>query len=150
MGHAYSLKRGSHVSDKQSHLEMIQGIINRLSHNSFLLKGWTVVLVSAMFALAAKDQKMWFIYLAYFPAISFWCLDGYFLWQERRFRALYDLVRIMDDNKIDYSMDPNKAKVTNITWPKATWSKTLIAFHGVIVASIIIVMFICIIGGDNG
>ena len=47
--------RKDDMSDKQAHLEMIQGIVNRLSHNSFLLKGWSVVLVSAMFALAAKD-----------------------------------------------------------------------------------------------
>ena len=38
------------MSSKLSHLEMIQGIVNRLSQNSFLLKGWTVVLVSGLFA----------------------------------------------------------------------------------------------------
>ena len=81
------------MENKRSHLEMIQGVVNRLSHNSFLLKGWSVILVSAMFAIAAKDSNMIFIYLAYFPAISFWGLDGYFLHQERLFRALYDHVR---------------------------------------------------------
>ncbi|MDD5007970.1 MAG: hypothetical protein PHU49_09535 [Syntrophorhabdaceae bacterium] len=59
------------MDNKQSHLGMIQGVVNRLSSNSFLLKGWSVVLASAMFAFAAKDSKMIFIYLAYFPAISF-------------------------------------------------------------------------------
>ena len=68
------------------HLELIQGVVNRLSTNSFLLKGWTVVLVSALFALAAKDAKIVFAYLAYFPAFTFWLLDGYFLWQERLYR----------------------------------------------------------------
>jgi len=32
---------------------MIQAVINRMASNSFLLKGWTVMLVSALFALAA-------------------------------------------------------------------------------------------------
>jgi hypothetical protein len=63
--------RRSQMERKYTHLEMIQGIVNRLSPNSFLLKGWPVVLVSAMFALAAKDTQLLFVYLAYFPAIVF-------------------------------------------------------------------------------
>ena len=128
------------MSNKQTHLEMIQGIVNRLSHNSFLLKGWSVILISAMFALAAKDKNELFIFLAYFPAISFWCLDAYFLWQERLFRALYNHVRMMDENGIDYSMDVNKASITGITWTSAFLSRTLVSFHGVIVVSIVIIM----------
>ena len=93
------------MDNKQSHLGMIQAVVNRLSSNSFLLKGWSVVLVSAMFVFAAKDSKMIFIYLAYFPAISFWGLDGYFLHQERLFRALYDHVRVLDEKDIDFSMN---------------------------------------------
>ena len=130
------------MSKKQSHLEMIQGIVNRLSHNSFLLKGWTVVLISALFALAAKDKNTMFIYLAYFPSIAFWCLDGYFLWQERLFRALYDYVRQLDEDRIDYSMNVKKADIQGITWAKAFLSKTLFIFHGVILASIVIVMLL--------
>ena len=87
------------MSNKQAHLEMIQGVVNRLSHNSFLLKGWSVILVSALFALAAKDSQLLFVYLAYFPAISFWCLDGYFLRQERLFRKLYDHVRGTEESQ---------------------------------------------------
>ena len=44
------------MDKKIKHLEMIQGVINRMASNSFLLKGWTVVLVSALFALAANDK----------------------------------------------------------------------------------------------
>lgn len=123
---------------------MIQGIVNRLSHNSFLLKGWTVILVSALFALAAKDKSSLFIYLAYFPAIAFWCLDGYFLWQERLFRTLYDYVRLLKEDEIDYSMNVSNADIEGISWANAFLSKTLIIFHGVILISIIIVMFLSI------
>ncbi|HUV77227.1 MAG TPA: hypothetical protein VMW06_04125, partial [Desulfobacterales bacterium] len=64
---------------KLKHLEFIQGVINRLSTNSFLLKGWSVVLVSALFALSANKSNVRFIMLAYIPSIIFWGLDGYFL-----------------------------------------------------------------------
>ncbi len=133
------------MSKKQGHLEMILGIVNRLSHNSFLLKGWTVLLVSALFALAAKDSNELFIYLAYFPAISFWCLDGYFLWQERLFRAFYDHVRNLEEDEVDFSMNVRNADITGITWPSAFFSKTIVAFHGVIVLSILIIMVIVLI-----
>ena len=130
------------MSNKHAHLEMIQGIVNRLSHNSFLLKGWSVVLVSAMFALAAKDSQILFVCLAYFPAISFWCLDGYFLYKERLFRKLYDRVRGLQENEIDFSMNTEVIKDQVAPLVKVALSRTLIAFHGVILVSIIIVTFI--------
>jgi len=134
------------MEKKHTHLEMIQGIVNRLSHNSFLLKGWSVVLVSAMFALAAKDSQLLFVYLAYFPAVVFWGLDGYFLHQEKLFRALYDHVRDLEEDKINYSMDTSIVKSNVPSWSSVTLSKTLLAFHGVILGSIILVTIfsICI------
>lgn len=128
--------------NKQAHLEMIQGVINRLSNNSFLLKGWTVVLVSALFALAAANSRVYFIYLAYFPAVAFWILDGYFLWQERLFRALYDHVRKLKDQEIDFSMDVKFLMGQVRPWFEVTRSTTLLMFHGTVLAAIIVVMFI--------
>lgn len=43
------------MDNKVKHLEFIQGVVNRLSTDSFLLKGWSVVLVSALFALSASQ-----------------------------------------------------------------------------------------------
>lgn len=130
------------MEKKQSHLEMIQGIVNRLAQSSFLLKGWSVILVSALFALGANNANVLFIYLAYFPAIAFWILDGYFLWQERRFRALYDHVRLLEETDIDFSMDTaivgDKAK----SWADATFSRTIKIFHWTIIGSILIVMLV--------
>ena len=73
--------------------------MSRLSTNSFLLKGRSVILVSALFALAAANAKPPFVCLAYFPAVAFWILDGYFLRQEKLFRELYDHVRQMRDEE---------------------------------------------------
>ena len=50
-----------------------------MASNSFQLKGWSVVLVSALFALAASNANTDFVYLALLPAVAFWILDGYFL-----------------------------------------------------------------------
>jgi hypothetical protein len=133
------------MDKKLIHLEMIQGVINRLSQNSFLLKGWCVVLVSALFALAAGNSKVYFIYLAYFPVLAFWVLDAYFLWQERLFRALYDHVRKMKEEDIDFSMDRSIVRDRVRPWADVIFSKTLLIFHGTVLGSIIIVMFIVIL-----
>ena len=128
---------------KHKHLELIQGVINRLSTHSFLLKGWSVVLVSALFALSAADSQPAFVFLAYIPATVFWGLDGFFLWQEQLYRKLYDHVRILKNEDIDFSMNTtpfNSGGKT--TWIKATLSKTLISFHGVLIFAIIVVMFL--------
>jgi len=114
---------------KVKHLEMIQVIISRMANSSFLLKGWSVVLVSALFALAAKDAEISFIFTAYFPALAFWILDGYFLGQERLFRKLYDQIRLTEEDKIDFSMD--RSSITKkYEWLKAIFSKTLLFFMG--------------------
>ena len=96
-------------------------------------------MVSAMFALAAKDAQLSFVYLAYFPAIAFWGLDGYFLRQEKFFRKLYDYVRGLSEDQIDFSMNTSKVKDQVDSWASVTLSKTLFAFHGVIVVTIILV-----------
>jgi hypothetical protein len=130
------------MDKKHAHLEMIQGIVNRLSTDSFLLKGWTVVLVSALFALAGGQGKPYFVYLAYFPAIAFWVLDAYFLWQERLFRALYDHVRKLKEEDIDFSMDTSTVGSRVKPWSNVILSKTLLIFHGTVLGSIIIVMLL--------
>ncbi len=127
------------MNKKQAHLQMIQNVINRLSHNSFLLKGWSVVLVSAMFSVASYDKQILFVLLAYFPAVSFWGLDGYFLREERLFRELYNQIRELPEEEIDYSMDKGEVQDQVESWWKVVKSRTLLAFHGIIVGAIILI-----------
>jgi hypothetical protein len=124
------------------HLDFIQGVINRLATNSFLLKGWSVLLVSALFALSAADTNVAFIFLAYIPAAVFWGLDGYFLLLERSYRRHYDRVRVKAEHEIDFSMDISDLQGGFGEWVDATMSKTLIPFHGALIAAILIVMLI--------
>ena len=127
---------------KLKHLDFIQAVINRLSTNSFLLKGWSVVLISALFVLSNKDSNQKFIYLAFFPAVIFWGLDGYFLWQERVYREVYNRVRSKKPDDIDFDMDTRHVSNDVPGWLRAVLSKTLIPFHGVLIAAIVVVALI--------
>lgn len=135
------------MENKSKHLELIQVVVNRLSTNSFLLKGWSVVLVSALFALSAPNSDTSFIFLAYIPATVFWGLDAYYLWQERLFRDLFNRVRMLDDSDIDFSMDtrPFRSGRDFHDWSNVMFSKTVIPFHGVLIGAIVVVMGIHII-----
>jgi hypothetical protein len=91
--------------------------------------------VAALFALATKDGNPSLVLVAYLPGVVFWALDGYFLWQETLFRRLYDGVRALNENQIDFSMD-----TTGLTnpprWLWRTFSKTLLLFHGSVIVTI--------------
>ncbi len=128
---------------KHKHLEFIQGILNRLSTNSFLIKKWSVVLASALFALSAADSHAAFVCLAYIPTSVFWGLDGFFLYQERLYRKLYDHVREQRNEAVDFSMDttPFKTNWPCGDWVKATFSKTLIPFYVGLIFIITMVYF---------
>jgi hypothetical protein len=128
--------------NKLKHLEFIQQAVNRMASNLFLLKGWTVTLIAALFALAAKDSKDVYFLIAYFPPLMFWVLDGYFLSQERRFRALYDHVRKLDENQIDFSMDTQPfSQGYRTSWPGSAFSRTLVIYYGSLIVTMFIVMF---------
>ena len=131
---------------REKHLELIQGVINRMAGNSFHLKGWSVVLVSALFALGAADANVNFVYLAFLPAIAFWVLDGYFLWQERMYRQLYDAVR-KETGDPDFAMNAYKYKGDVDSWLTTCISPTLLIFHGVVVGAVLIVMVLMLVAG---
>ena len=130
------------------HLEMIQGVINRLGHDSFLVKGWSMALLVGGIILVTRSevQSGWMILAFLIPIVGFWILDGYFLWQERLFREIYNEVR--EQETTNFEMNPMK----HIDKPKRTWSSsifsiTLNIFYGVEILFIWGSFFILKIGG---
>ena len=127
------------MEKKLKHLEFIQGVVNRLGANSFRVKGWAVVLVSALFVLGALDGRIGFSFISLLPLIFLWTLDGYFLWQERLFRALYDHVRTLEESNIDFSMDVRPFMSDSPRpWRGATFSKTLLMFYVALISTVVL------------
>ena len=124
----------------EKHLEFIQGLINRMGQNSFLIKGWTVTLVAALFALAAKDTDHKFVIIAYFPTIVFWFLDSYYLYQERLYRKVYNHAR--QQKVVDFSLSTKNFDKGLVDWAKSVFSKTTLLFYGTTILTLIIVMYL--------
>ena len=99
------------------HLEMLQGVINRMASNSFLIKGWAVVLTGASFWLLARTGANCNGKYGIMAVVAvFGGLDGYYLRQERLFRALYKDVISRRDT--DFSMDTTRMKKKVASWCK--------------------------------
>ena len=137
------------MNDKQKHLEFIQSVVNRLATASFRLKGWAVVLVSALFVLM-REGLGGLVTIALVPVLIFWGLDGYFLWRERLFRALYDHVRVLEEDTVDFSMDVNAFRNGwKRTWIGAILSITLILFYGALAVAIAVALLFNTVGGTE-
>jgi hypothetical protein len=134
------------IDDKSKHLEFIQNIIARMANNSFLLKGWTVTLVAALFALAAQNTNPNFVILGFFPVIAFWSLDAYYLRQERLFRQLFNVIRVNDADKIQpnesFLMDTSSCEGKVQSWFRIMFSKTIGIFYGMIIITLIIIVIV--------
>ncbi len=128
------------MENKLKHLEFIHSTINRMANNSFLIKAWSVTLISGAFVLSAKDSNVKYIVFAYVPTFFFWCLDAYFLWQERIFRDHYDYVRTHELSKIDFSMKPEKLSKDS-TFGRSLFSITLLLYYLGIFVTLLVVMY---------
>jgi len=74
----------------QSHLNITQGIIQRMSANSASSKGWCITLVSAILVVVADKGKPNYLAIAFIPILLFLALDTYYLALERCFRTAYN------------------------------------------------------------
>ncbi len=69
----------------QAHVNMMQGIINRMAQNSANCKNWAIPIVSAILMLALEKGVVPTA-TAYIPLVLFYVLDCYYLGLERKFR----------------------------------------------------------------
>ena len=139
------------------HLKLISQVIERMGRNSFQIKTWTVVLIAAIFALAASASPVDYRYylVGLLPSLIFWGLDGYFLRQERQFRALYDAVRRGEHDLQLYglfSMNTRPYDSQVAPWGRVCVSRTIVWFYLPLVAVIGAISLITqvLTNGGNG
>ncbi len=117
---------------KLKHLEFIQAVISRMSTSSFLFKGWAITLAAGLSAFAAVDTRAALLVVALISTLLFWGLDGYYLWLERCFIALYQRVSLLAAGEIDFSMAIEKKRAL-LRWLGTCLRPHLIAFYGMII-----------------
>ena len=80
-----SLKFDADSTAVQSHLTIMQGVIQRMAENSRSCKVWCVTLVAAILVLVARTEQPQHVLIALIPTLLFLFLDSYYLALERAF-----------------------------------------------------------------
>lgn len=127
-------------------IDLIQGCINRMAQNSFMIKGWCITIVTALIAFLDKNINAFILgFIFIIPILAFWYLDSFFLLTERLYRRKYEWViknRLTSDEKI-FDLNPNSFKdVKKDKEIKIMFSKTLRWFYLMLLGTVLLVTII--------
>ncbi|MHC4875892.1 MAG: hypothetical protein ACYTGL_05290 [Planctomycetota bacterium] len=73
----------------QTHLQILQDVIERMAANSSSCKTWCITIVAAILVVVADKDKPQLAWVAVLPTLLFAALDVYYLAMEKGFRASY-------------------------------------------------------------
>jgi hypothetical protein len=110
----------SDAASIQTHLGIIQNVIQRMASNSSASKAWCVTLVSAVLVIVADKGKPDYAYIALLPAFVFAALDAYYLALEKAFINSYnDFISKLHNKTLTekdlYSVAP-KGNMSRLQW----------------------------------
>jgi hypothetical protein len=129
---------------KRAHLILIQGVIDRMGGNLFYLRGWSITLLAGLFAVSTSPLlavERWAPSLFFILLVLFWIYDGYFLSLERKYRGLYDKIRLLAEEEVNFSMSVNEFKThADKTILAAMLSPILFAFYGALGGAMIVII----------
>ncbi|MET9270537.1 hypothetical protein [Kribbella sp. NPDC003557] len=96
----------------EAHLQLIQGVINRLSSQSTTVKGWCVTVTAALLGFGATSATPIIALVAAYVIAAFALIDAKFLSLERGFRRLYR--QAVDGNLAEWSLETERPRATDI------------------------------------
>lgn len=105
---------------KKEYLQMLQEPICRMSTISAIFKGFAATIVAGISAISYSSTNIWILGLSFLPVLVFAVLDIYYLKLERKFRFLFDQVRL-DEHEIDFSMKLTNDPIEIIKAKARTW-----------------------------
>ncbi|BDU86409.1 hypothetical protein [Clostridium perfringens] len=125
-------------------IDLIQACINRMSQNSFYLKGWMITLLGILLALKPSN-----IVLVNFALIlitvAIWYLDSSYLRYEKQYREVYKWViteRVKGNIENLYDLDIKRFDKKVDSRIKIMFSGVLAIFYGVIFTVLIITFLV--------
>lgn len=130
----------------QSHISMLQGLINRMAGNSANCKNWTITLVAAMLVLLV-DKKMQLpnAWLCLIPVGLFYLLDCYYLGLERIvIKSQKDFLDKLSKNlnyvNQLYRVEPLRIRCAQLcNTIKAMWSPSTTPFY--LIVALVVLFF---------
>ena len=130
--------------NKVKHLDFIQSNIARMNSNSFQMKSWMLIIVTALLGSFANTQNHNFVLLALLPTIIFWGLDSYYLQLERKFRGIYNDVAGLSKEPKDiklFSMPTNLYEGGNYSYIDVLLSLTTLPLYLLIITVLLAIYY---------
>ena len=126
-------------------IDLIQGCINRMAQNSFMLKGWALTIFAGVTAFTKGENfsdSITLVCTTIIPFVCFWILDTFFLRTEKKYRKMYEDMltkRKINNTEGQYELNPKTIKVD--CFLKVMFSITMVFFYGIpLLASIVLLV----------
>ena len=129
------------TDEKIQYLQMIQEVISRMSTISSVIKGFAITIITTIIAVLGTrilENCKIFIFLLLLIALPM--LDAYYLQLERKYRTLYEDVRL-DKHPVDFCLSASSDNNENIFW-KCICSKCILGFY---IPIFILYLIICVV-----
>lgn len=132
-------------------IDLIQACIERMSKNSFMLKGWALTIFAGVCAFLKMEvlNNTWLLLSTVaIPFFCFWLLDAYFVQTERKYRKLYEWVireRKAGNEELQYDLNPQRFKKDVGCLCQTMFSKTLVFFYGIPMVVVLLYLIIPLI-----
>ena len=138
--------------DLPKHLELIQTVVERHARTSFVLKGWSVTIVAAVFLLAVRGADSALAMAAgLLPAVIFWGLDAFYLRQERMYRALYDHVRKSEPDPADrFTLNARGFAARVPSWLTTLGAPSVVWFHVAVLTVVVVALAFFSVTASDG
>lgn len=126
-------------------MEFCQDIIKRMADNSFRLKQYFLLAITAVVTLFSKiiffEKLQYQFHISNFfliaPFLVFPYLDAYYLKQERLFREIYnDFMKCINNNRMDrkpFDMKPTKEQREQFSTWNIIFSISIAPFYSIII-----------------
>ena len=130
---------------KKAYLQMLQEPICRMSTISAIFKGFAATIVAGISAISYSSTNVWVLALSFLPVLAFAVLDIYYLKLERKFRFLFDQVRL-DKQEVDFSMKLTNDPLDIISAKARTWdcikSPSIYLFYPLMITVLVVVIIL--------
>ena len=138
MSNIEKIKENKNEQDgsQAKYLQMIQSAIDRMSTSSALFKGFAAAIMAGMVTVSFTEISIGLLVCSIAPIILFAVMDIYYLQLERRFRYLYNQVRL-GMRAVDFDMTPptlkevySNYKTAKLRWYHCLQSPSIWLFYG--------------------
>lgn len=130
------------IEELHKEIDLIQNCIQRMSNNSFLIKGWLITIIAGVVTLSHENMNVSIFLILVFATIIFWGLDAFFLRTEKKYRKMYTWMleqRKLDSRELQYDLEPKRFDNQVESVLKLMFSPTLAGFYLCVLIAVIFV-----------